>query len=456
MTISSSNNETSSSHPVSNTHKAGLSVRFLAIGTLSLLMLIPLLLVSNIISERDNYYHQVLADISSLWGKEQVISGPFLLVPYVEKEITRHKESSYSGAEKTIEKIDYYNKVAVILPEFLNIDSSLKEEFRERGIYKSLVYNADSQISGEFTLPDFSNISEKLDKIEWNKAHIVMELQDATAIRKFSPVKWNETLANFEPGSIYQNAPESAFHAPVQINPETKVFQFSFDMNFNGSGNFLFTPLGKVTTGHIFSKWPHPSFQGRMLPTKHEITSEGFHATWEIPHLVRSLPHYWTLGDIQFNPQQYAVGVRLFEPVFLYSQVNRAIKYGILFIGLTFISLLAFELTLKCRFHYVQYGLVGMAMTLFYLILLSFAEHIGFFRAYIFGAVSCSLIIALYIKAALQDIKKGVLMFAILSAMYGLLYSLLQLEDYALMTGTVVLLFVIMVLMYLTRNLPQH
>ena len=455
MTASTSGNKTPSSPFTGKIIKTGLTARFMVIGGLTLLMLIPLLFVSNIIDERDGYYHKVLTDISSLWGKEQVVSGPFLFIPYREKIISRHKESSYSGAEKTIEKVDYYNRVAVILPEQLNIEAKLKEEFRERGIYKSLVYNADTQISGKFILPDISGIFENLDKIEWHKAHIVMGLQDTTAIRKLSPLKWNETVSHFEPGLIHQNFSETGFHAPVKINPETKTIQFSFDMNFNGSGNFLFTPLGKITTGNISSQWPHPSFQGRMLPTSHKITPQGFQATWEIPYLSRNLPHYWTLGTKKFNAHQYAVGVKLFEPVYLYSQVNRAVKYGILFIGLTFISLLVFELILKCRFHYVQYGLVGLAMTLFYLILLSFAEHIGFFKAYITGAVSCSLIISLYIKAALQDIKKGILMLTILSAMYGLLYSLLQLEDYALLTGTVVLMFVIMILMYLTRNLPQ-
>ena len=435
--------------------KSGLTGRFIVISALSLLMFIPLFLVSNIVDERNNYYHQVLDDISSLWGKEQIISGPFLLIPYIEKETSLHKETSYSEGDKTIEKVNYYNKVAVILPEALNIKTDLIEEFRERGIYKSLVYNADSQISGKFVLPDFSDISENLEKIEWNKAHILMELQDATAIRKISAVKWNDTTTNFEPGLPHQVSLVSGFHAPVQVGSETTEFQFSFDMNFNGSGNFLFMPLAKITKGDISSKWPHPSFQGKMLPTRHEITPDGFKATWEIPYLSQNLPRHWTHGHKNINAGKYAVGVKLFEPVYLYSQVDRAVKYGILFIGLAFISLLTFELIFKCRFHYVQYGLVGLAMALFYLILLSFAEHIGFFWAYLFGASSCSLIIALYIKAALHDLKKGALMFMILSGMYGLLYSLLQLEDYALMTGTVVLMFVISILMFLTRNLPQ-
>lgn len=189
------------------------------------------------------------------------------------------------------------------------------------------------------------------------------------------------------------------------------------------------------------------------LPTSHEITAEGFTSTWAIPHLARNYPQSWVSANAQYNLTEFTAGVDLFEPVFLYSKVTRAAKYGILFVGLTFLTFLIFELTTQIRLHYVQYGLIGVALIIFYLVLLSIAEHTAFLTAYIVAAVINIGLITLYTGAALKSWSKAGVIFVLLSALYAVLYSLLQLEDYALLMGTMLLLSVLMVLMYVTRNL---
>jgi inner membrane protein len=234
--------------------------------------------------------------------------------------------------------------------------------------------------------------------------------------------------------------------------------KFSTNISVNGSQGIRFAPFGEITNINMKSSWPHPSFQGKILPTKNTINDNGFVSSWSIPHLARNFPQTWVISasgnsNSQYNLNEFTAGVDLFEPVFLYSKVTRAVKYGILFIGLTFLTFLIFELTTQARLHYVQYGLIGIALTIFYLILLSMAEHTAFLNAYIIAALISISLITLYTGSALKNWTKAGIIFVLLSALYSVLYSLLQLEDYALLMGTILLLFVLIVLMYVTRDL---
>ena len=203
------------------------------------------------------------------------------------------------------------------------------------------------------------------------------------------------------------------------------------------------------------SDWPHPSFQGNVLPDEHEVTNEGFLAKWSIPNLARNFPQIWTLENQTFNVNEFSAGVNLFEAVSLYSQITRAIKYGVLFFALTYITFLIFELGIGRRLHIVQYGIIGLALSMFYLTLLSMAEHAGFFNAYISAALIIIVMISLYAYAAIRSLGRTGIIALLLSGLYIMLYSLLKLEDYALMAGTVLLLIILAVLMFLTRNIGK-
>ncbi len=447
----------SDSEAISTMHNIGrlknsLLFRFGIIAVLVLFMSIPLDMVKGIVWERSSLYQGVLKDIAKTWGQEQKLSGPALLIPYTEKHVTVDTIINKDGTEKKVNKTSYSQHTAIVLPDNINIKTKLYEKHRKRSIYESLVYTADLNITGNFKRPNIEGLSQDIDEIYWNKAWLSLGISDTRAINQVSSLQWSKQQVDFEPGTRITDLLKSGFHAPLQIDAEEENFSFSLDMNVNGSNGFYFEPFGKTTRVSMASNWPHPSFQGSVLPQKREITDEGFTASWFVPHLARSYPQMWVIDAQQFDIHEFSSGVNLFEPVTLYSKITRAIKYGSLFIALTYITFLIFELGIKRRLHLVQYTMIGLAMSLFYLTLLSLAEHILFLPAYIVSASIIVVMISLYVYAMMRKVSRASLIAVLLAGLYSMLYTLLNLEDFSLLVGTGLLLVVLAVLMYLTRN----
>ena len=432
-----------------------LVTRFILVAILSLLMSIPLNMVESVVRERGNLYNSVLNSIASTWGKQQRLSGPTLLIPYTEKFVTENILTDKDGNERKVNKTSYTQRTAIVLPESLDIDSNLNGHERTRGIYKSLVYSADLSLKGHFKRPDIESLSNYIDKIHWDKAWVALGVSDTRAINKVSALNWSDQQLDFEPGTRVTSLIQQGFHAPLALDQTQEQFEYSLDLNINGSSGFYFEPFAKTTDVKITSDWPHPSFQGSVLPSERNITDNGFEARWSIPHLARNFPQLWIVETQKFDVHEFSAGVNLFEPVSLYSQITRTIKYGILFITLTYITFVIFELGIKRRLHIVQYAVIGLALTMFYLSLLSLAEHIDFVRAYIAAAALISVMISLYAYSAVRSLSRAGLVFALLSGLYFILYSLLKLEDYALLVGTVLLLLILAVMMYFTRNIGE-
>jgi inner membrane protein len=438
--------------PNNNANK--LSLRFFIIGIIALIMMIPLASVNSVVEERNFLYKNVLENIASQWGHQQTITGPALIVPIVEKYIVREKTKDADGNEKTYDKVQFRNKHIVILPKQLKKDIGLKEHYRYRSIYKSLVYEANISISGNFILPDFNKLSDNLESIKYDKAFVIMGLSDTKAIQNVSTLDFNNKSYPFEPSTLLSlKGIESGFHAPLSITEAEHTYAFKFNLKTKGSSQIRFSAFGEKTDIHVTSSWKHPSFQGGILPTTRNITDNGFEAMWKIPSLARNFPQTWILEDNTYNVGQLTTGVNLYEPVFLYSMVSRSIKYGVLFIVLTFLTFLIFELTQKSKLHYVQYGLIGLSLGLFFLTLLSLSEHMLFVYAYMIASSITLLSISIYTWFNNQNIKQSFLILTLLVSLYSILYSLLQLEDYALLMGTGLLLAILFVLMWITRNL---
>ncbi len=441
-----------------------LVFRFILIAVLIGFMTIPLSLVSDVVRERSNLYRGVLNEIAGTWGQQQNLQGPALFVPYTEKFITEEVKTDKDGYERKVNKTIYKQRTAIVLPDDLNIRVRLNGETRKRSLYESLVYIADLNVTGDFLRPDISSLSNHLDEIHWGRSWLALGISDTQAINKVSGLNWNnQKVIDFEPGTKVVNTIASGFHAPLDLSllssaqkdPKIK-YPFQLKLNINGSQGFYFTPFGKTTDVEIVSDWPHPSFQGSVLPNNHEVNDDGFEATWSVPNLARNYPQLWTLEKQKFNVNEFKAGVNLFESVSLYSQITRAIKYGMLFFTLTYITFLIFEMGIGRRLHVVQYGVIGLALSMFYLTLLSMAEHAGFFSAYISAAGIIILMISLYAYAAIRSFKRTIVISLLLAGLYTLLYSLLKLEDYALLAGTVLLLVILAVLMVLTRNIGRN
>ena len=433
-----------------------LTLRAFLIGVLALLMLIPLSMVGGTVDERRYLYQSVQEEISKIWGSRQVLQGPALVVPYVERYTVKETvKDEKTGKETTTSKVGYNHRTAVALPRSLGIDIELHEKVRHRGIYDALVYTADVRLRGELERPRIDTLSDRLYRIEWDKAYLVLSLSDTRAINEASELTWNGQPQSLAPGTRLNELFGSGFHAPLEtLDPSAESYAFDLSLSVNGSRGIRFAPFGEDTEVRMTSSWPHPSFQGSGLPAAYETRDDGFEATWSIPHLARNYPQLFRVsGKHEINFGEYLVGVDLFEPVFLYSKITRAVKYGLLFVALTFLVFLIFELISQARLHFVQYGLIGIALCLFYLILLSLAEHIDFLRAYMVASAVNIGMITLYAGAALRSWTRAGIVLVLLSTLYTLLFSLLHMEDYALLMGTALLVIVVAVLMYLTRGL---
>ncbi|MGH1537567.1 MAG: cell envelope integrity protein CreD [Gammaproteobacteria bacterium] len=431
-----------------------LTVRGIIIGIIALVMLIPLAMFEGVVHERNGLYQNVLHDIANTWGGQQTLQAPILVVPFIEEHISKETTTDENYREKTKTKTKYLTRYAVHLPKDLKIDVDLLEEHRKRGIYDSLVYKADILVSGSFEKLNIEAMSDHIYRIDWDKAFVILGLSDTRAINDVTPLVWDDVENGFNSGTQLTSLLEYGFHARLpEFDANKDKHEFSTKISVNGSKGFRFAPFGENTTVAMNSSWPHPSFQGMTLPSEYKIKDDGFTSTWSIPHLARNFPQSWLASSKTYNLNEFTAGVDLFEPVFLYSKVTRAVKYGILFVGLTFLTFLIFELTMKEKLHFVQYGLIGIALSLFYLVLLSVAEHTAFLTAYIIAAAINVGLITLYTAAALKSWSRAGVIFVLLGTLYTVLYSLLQLEDYALLMGTILLLSVLMILMYVTRNL---
>ena len=439
--------------------------RFVLIALLIAIMTIPLSMVKQVVHERNNLYTSVQTDVASTWGHRQQLRGPVLLVPYTERfdtvEVITDKQGNESKKNKTVFK----QRTAVVLPEDLNIDVKLLGQTRKRSIYESLVYSADVSIQGTFKRPSIDSISKNIDMIHWDRAWFTLGISDTQAINNVSALNWGglTSAIDFEPGTKITDTISSGFHAPMNLSLEQDIdnpqgvtdYPFLLEINVNGSQGFYFSPFGKTTNVNISSDWPHPSFQGNVLPDQHDIRVDGFDATWSVPHLARNYPQLWTLETQSFDLEEFVAGVNLFESVSLYSQITRAIKYGILFLVLTYLTFLLFEMGIGQRLHIIQYGVIGLALSIFYLTLLSLAEHAGFFKAYLSAAAIIISMISLYVLSAIKSLGRTSIITFLLMALYSLLYTMLRLEDYALLAGSVMLLVVLAAMMYLTRNIGR-
>ena len=435
--------------------------RYVVVAIIAVALFIPLTLVENLIQERAALYRDVVAGISNTWGGEQTLSGPYLLLPFthrVKKEHFVPEEGKNYGRKVT--EVTVETGTFVILPAGVSFKAALAPEERQRGIYRAQVYTAELDMNGHFVLPDeeaLLRIAPALVDVDFAHAFVVMGLTYPSALRTAGPFVWDGAPLAAEPGTqpFSERQLASGFRVPLNIAWRPGRFDFSQRLVFTGSGGIRFSPAGETTDIAVASPWPHPSFQGNVLPASYEVTEAGFSAVWSVPSLARPYPNLGRLDSWNEPLDAFSVGVDIYQTNTHYKLVERAVKYGILFIGLTFLTFIVFELGLGSRLHPVQYGIVGLSLVIFYLVLLSLAEHVSFLMAYICAAVCILFMTSLYVGAALRSVRQGLGIAVLLAALYALLYTILQMEDYALLMGTALILVVLAALMVVSRNLGR-
>jgi inner membrane protein len=331
---------------------------------------------------------------------------------------------------------------------------SVEHQMRSRALYEVPVYTAVLKVRGEFpALGRRIGIGAGA-RLDLNNVRVAVGVSHTRAIGRVSKLLLAGTDHPFESGSGASWL-GSGIHAAPAVYDGSRAQPFEFEIELKGTRGLGLAPVGSETRIDMAASWPHPSFEGQYLPEQHEVSADGFSAVWTVSKLARDLPDSWLATTQAPVPSDMLVSVRLFQPVTVYKVVDRAIKYGVLFITLTFITFVCFELTLGFRFHPVHYGVVGLALVLFYLTLLSLSEHLPFAAAY---AVATGLLTAMisWYGGSLSG-SKPLMMFtaAVLGALYGVLYVLLKLETFALLLGTAVLLLGLFGLMYATRSLTM-
>lgn len=466
-----------------------IAVKFAVIMVLILLLLIPMSWVSDLIQERRGREEVVSREIASKWGQEQVLSGPVMAIPY---DFT-YSTTAIDQNKKEIIQLVEAREWIFVLPDNLNIQSEVTPEPLKRGIYQAVVYNTNVKMQGDFKELDLAKVNSKGGEIRWAEARLVFGISDVKGLNSFPKLKMgdkNLELTNDDKSLILF---ERNLSAAINLTAVADVKQkFAIEVLLKGSKSLNFFPLANQTNIHVSGKWENPSFNGAFLPEDRSLQKGSFDATWRIPNFTRKLPQQWqgesqrlyyfsgvflndettsydatsvdipepksASGEFQIEQSRDAdmIQVNFLPEVNNYQKTTRVAKYGILVIVLTFASLFFTELIKKQRIHIIQYVLIGMAMVLFYSLLLAFSEHFGFNAAYLIAAIATIFLIASFIWGITKDKKTALLFVGVLTAFYGFIFTLMQLRDFSLLVGTIGIFIILAIIMRIATKVNWY
>lgn len=413
-----------------------------------LMLMIPTSMIKGLINEREFTQEEAIHEVSSKWGEAQTISGPFITIPYY------RYSKEYSKKDST-EKIIQFKEYLHVLPSQLDISGSIQPEKRYRGIYEIVVYNSNLEISGTFNKFDIEALDIQQKNILFDKAEFVVGINDLRGIEEQIKLTWGNEKISFNPGVSSNDIVESGINALLKLDPnDSTKYNFSLNIHLKGSQQLYFTPVGKITDINLTSEWPNPSFNGAFLPDSREISEKGFKANWNVLHLNRNFPQIWT-GD-QHSIDDSSFGIDLLLPVDNYQKSYRSIKYAILFIVFTFLVFFFIEVLNKIFIHPIQYILVGVALIVFYTLLLSFSEHMQYNLAFIISALATLVLIAGYVRAILGSAQLTLLITGILTVLYTFIFVIIQLQDYALLIGSIGIFIILGLVMYFSRKINWY
>jgi inner membrane protein len=433
-------------------------VKFIIIGILTMLLLIPTLLVWALVEERAQRANEVSARISAGWGGPQIVNGPYLAVP-----VTVTRTQTVNGVVTTAQATEW----VLLMPEELKVDAKLDTESRKLSIYSLPVYNAKLHLSGRFG----SDLVQSLGIVdgvpELDRAFLVMSIADITGIRSNADISIDGGAAiPFQPGMKGMRSlragyteydanqtyaqDDTGINRPVPRAMVEKGFAFEMDLSLNGSTKFSIAPAGQTTTFAASANWPDPGFEGLFLPETKTITAAGFQANWTIPYLARGVDKAVNANVLPLGGN--LMSINLVEQVKFYQLVSRTLKYSIGFLSLVFFAVFIIELKGGRMVHWVQYVLTGLALIIFYILLLALAEHLGFATAYGIAAAATTLLIASYVGSVTGSGKSGLSLAVVLGVTYGVMYLILREDEFALLAGAIISFVTIAATMYFTRN----
>lgn len=419
------------------------SVKMIIVTGLAIVLLIPSFLIQELIQERIVLGEQVKNELYAQWGGRQVVSGPVLNVPFTVLQ------PGENGQGTRIQ-----NGVAHFLPETLKTDGELFPETRKRGIYKVVVYEGKLRITGSFAQPDVLQLEVQNAQFNWDAAYFTIGVSDMRGIKNMPELIVNGQKYTVEPGLADTDLFQSGITIKAgSINLEQAI-NFEIDLVLNGSEDLSVEPLGKKSEISMKSGWPNPGFTGAFLPVNRDVSSSGFTANWSVTHLNRNFPQQWV--DKKFSTHESKLGVELLIPVDHYQKSMRSAKYAILFIALNFIVFIFIELKSKARIHPFQYSLVAFALLLFYALLTSIGEQTGFNLAYLISALAVTALISWYAFTILQNVRTMAWVAMLQTGLYLFLFTILQLQDYALLAGSIGLFVILAAIMRFSGQIKWY
>lgn len=451
--------------------KESVTIKLLSIGFLLLILLIPASWIESLIAERQRRAESVIDEISDKWSGEQTLSGPVLVVPFLKREkIDKGKDGTETREWK---------EKAFFLPDKLTTTGKVKPQVLHRGIFEAAVYEAQLDMQSTFSAPDFSKLNVSENDVLWSEAYLVLGINDLRGISTNPSIKLGDSAITSEPSSQIglstQYQPESNVESGEEFSGVKRSSQvtengivaplswktasdfqrdISISLGLKGSTLLYFVPTGKTTQVYLSGPWSDPSFTGNFSPAKREVNDKGFTAQWDILHYNRPFAQQWVGEGQRLSGSEF--GVKLLIPVGQYQKSMRTAKYGALVILLTFVALFMVEIMRKVRIHPFQYILVGAALIIYYSLLLSFSEHVGFDVAYLIASLATITLISLY-SFSFFDVRKlsGVLA-GLLFFFYAFVFVIIQLQDYSLLLGSVGLFIIIGLIMYFSKNIKWY
>ncbi len=428
-----------------------VTVKLIFIGVLIVVLLIPSSLIDNLIRERAQRQDEMISDVSDKWSGSQLIMGPVLVIPY-KKQVKGIDVNKKETISEVIENL-------YVLPDNLHINAGLNTQVLHRGIFDVAVYNSQVKISGNFSQADLKSLSLTANQLLLDKAHITFSISDLKGLKNNPVLKSGGRTLPVEPvfdkGAVFNDGLQAAIDISG-IQDGNVPFDYTLDLK--GSEELSFLHLGKATDVRASGNWASPSFDGRSLPDERKIDKSSFSASWKMLYYNRPFPQQW-VGDNELllgNSKKLTdatFGVKLRLPVDQYQKTTRTSKYAILIILLTFISLFLTEVIRKQSIHIFNYILIAAAMIIYYLLLLSFSEQIGYNLAYLVASVSTIGLVATFISSILKNKMAAVLFGFILSVFYLFIFVIIQLEDLSLLIGSIALFLIVGILMYFSRKI---
>ena len=427
--------------------KSNVYVKLGIIGLLCIILLLPTTLIKGLIYERKFKQKEALEEIISKQGERQVISGPFISIPFQESIINSEGDTILLNGDK--------DDLIHFLPEKLHIQSQVVPEKKNRGIFDIVTFNSKNVLSGTFNMPDPKSLGIDPSHCLFEKATINLGISDLKGVQNQVEINWDGEKHRLESGLSNTNLVSSGLHVPVKIEPDKEGnYQFSFQVDLKGNEELSFLPLGKETKAHMESTWPDPKLSGNFVSDHRETSEDGFVADWNILQINRNYPQQW-IGK-KYSIKKSNFGAEFMITVDNYTRSMRVAKYSILFIGLTFMLFFMVEVMAKKFIHPVQYLLVGFALVVFYILLLSISEHMAFNPAYLIASSMTVILISSYAFAILKSKNVSVLLFVLMSMMYGFIFVIIQLESLAMLIGSLTSFIALTLLMFSTRKINWY